>query len=245
VNVLCEDSPESARSAGADVPPLPPPLPEPTDYAAQLKELRKQARAIDAKWASGNLDDDGRAEQLSELDDKIDALTRAQVKAELLADQARAAAEARAKAENAAMRAVAEAEAKAIAQKQPGIDYAKDTAAAKTFDAIYGALKADPDNRGKPIADLVAQANKAVKAMRGMLTPKAAAPAPEPKTKPAIPQTLGNLPAAAAQPIGADLDAELMAIEDPDVLEAKWAALPASHRQAALRATLPVKPRRR
>ncbi len=103
-------------------------------------------------------------------------------------------------AENAAMAALA-----AEAKKAGTIDYGTDVAAANQFDAVFSAVKADPGNAGKPLAELVNKAHRAVLAIRGIDAPapapspapaaaRAGAPAPAPAR--AVPTTLSGLPNA-------------------------------------------------
>lgn len=208
-----------------------------TDFKAAREALRAEKRALVAKWSEGELTDVEYAEQDDLIGERLSELTAQQTRADTLreiTEQNRLQAQrAAAEAENAAMAALAAA-SKAAGQ----VDYATDKPAAAQFDALFAAAKLDPANAGLAAAALVQKAHTAVLALRGIVaTPKAEAA--QPKPKPVIPQTLGNLPTAAAQPVGIDMADQLQAIDDPDVLEAKWAAMPPSQRQQMLRATLP------
>ena len=208
-----------------------------TDFKAQREALRAEKRALVAKWSEGELTDVEYAEQDDQIGERLSEITAQQTRADTLreiTEQNRLQAQrVAAEAENAAMAALAAA-SKAAGQ----VDYATDKPAAAQFDALFAAAKLDPANSGLAAAALVQKAHSAVLALRGIVTaPKAEAA--QPKPKPVIPQTLGNLPTAAAQPVGIDMADQLQAIDDPDVLEAKWAAMPASQRQQMLRATLP------
>lgn len=219
-----------------------------TDFQAQRDALKAERREVETKWSGGELTDDERVAALEAIQDKADALlieqTRASTLTEANAQAERRATEQRVNAENAAMKALAQAEAAALAAKKPAIDYVTDKVAQTQFDMMFSAVKADPTKAGLSAAQQVAEAHKAVRALRGMVDAPAPAPAPTPNPRARIPQTLGNLPTAAAQPVGVDLAEQLDAIDDPDVLEAKWATLPASQRQAMLRSTLPQARRR-
>lgn len=219
-----------------------------TDFEAQRAAIKAERREVEKKWSGGELSDDERADAIEALQDKSDALlieqTRASTLAEANVQHERRAAEAKQSAENAAMAALARAEATALAAGKPAIDYVKDTLAQTQFDMLFGAVKANPQMAGKTPAELVDEAHRAVRALRGLGTETASAPtppAPAERVKPPIPQTLGNMPSAAAQPVGVDLADQLVAIEDPDVLEARWAQMPAAQRQQMLRATMPAR----
>jgi hypothetical protein len=80
------------------------------------------------------------------------------------------------------------------------LDYTKDAAAQRQFDVVMAGLRADPANATKPFADLAADANKAVLAIRGLslgVQQKQQSSAPD-RTPPKPPITLSGLPTAAA-----------------------------------------------
>lgn len=255
-----EAKPEAAAEANPEPEPKPKAEPEApampqydvasTDFEAQRAAIKAERREVETKWGAGELSDDERVAALETLQDKADALlieqTRNATLAEANAQHERRAAEAKQLAENTAMAALARTEAAALAAGKPGVDYVKDTLAQSQFDMMFSAVKANPQMAGKAPAELVAEAHRAVRALRGLGAEAAAAPAPgpaapAPRAKPPIPQTLGNMPSAAAQPVGVDLAEQLAAIDDPDVMEARWAQLPAAQRQQMLRASMPAR----
>lgn len=216
------------------------------DFAAQRKALQDERKALITKWGGGELSDDEYATQLDALDGKIFDVLQAHSKAQTLADinaqHQREAQERTQAAERAAMGKVATA-SKAAGQ----IDYASDEAACTLFDATFSAVKADPANAKLTPDELVGKAHAAVLVMRGIAPAQAAsttaaapAAAPAAPAKPTLPPSLASMPAAAAQPIGADPLDDIMGIEDPDVREARWAALSPQQRTQALRATVPA-----
>jgi hypothetical protein len=244
VEVAAEpEAPEEARQ------PLPAKPAEFTieqkDYDTERKALRDEKKALLSKWSDGEMTDEAYAAAVDAADEKLSALVAEQTRAATLRDineqNARAVAEAAAKAENAAMQAVA------IASKKAGqIDYGTDTVACQQFDALFTAAKLDPANAKLTIHEVTQKAHDAVLAIRGIAkAPAAAAPAPEAKPKPVIPQTLAHLQSAAAPQIGNDLSGELLSIEDPDLAEARWARLSQAQRDNELRGTLPVSRARR
>lgn len=217
---------EPAAETKADATPepvQPEPTPEPavkpttyqvpdTDFDAQRKALRAEKRSVEEKWAAGELTDEQKIAELDALDDKLDSLlietTRANTLREANEQQARQQLEARIQAETAAMAALAKAEAANVAKGLPGIDYATDTLAQQQFDMLFTAVRANPANANMTAAQAVAEANKAVRALRGM-GPVAAAPAPAPTPAPAaprnVPTTLAGIPNAGNAGVKDDL----------------------------------------
>lgn len=209
-----------ATEQAAEPPTLPQYTVDATDFAAQRAALRAERRAVEAKWASGELSDDDRATALDELQDKSDALlieqTRASTLAEANAQAEQRAAESRANAETAAMRAVAEA-AKASGQ----IDYASDIKAQKQFDVMFTAVKADPDNADKTATQLVQEAHKAVLALRGIVPTPARAASTAARD---APQTLRGLPNAAQGVVQDELIAQFTALSKDSRQQEKFMA---------------------
>jgi SWI/SNF-related matrix-associated actin-dependent regulator 1 of chromatin subfamily A len=136
-------------------------------------------------------------------------------------------------------------------QRTGQLDYRADVTAQKQFDLALLMAEADPENAGKSFADLCETAHSAVLAMRGIAKAAAvtaapavaavvAAPAAPAAPKPRdIPQTLVNLPAAAAVPVGNDFMTQFNAITDPDEADALLASMPKAQRQALMRSTMP------
>jgi hypothetical protein len=211
----------------------------PADYEQQRKAIREEKAQLRAKWSSGELSDDEWAQQEIAIDDRYEALREQYLVAQAL---------------DKANKQIQEQQQRETLQnlanvaKRAGVDYA-DPGIAALFDNRLNAVAAEDGFKGKPFAEIAAEANKRVLSLFGKA---AAAPAQQTQqpgaktgTKPSmrdtIPQTLANLPAAAAPQTGSDIDDQLAAIDDPDVLEARWAAMPASQRSAMLRSTLPAR----
>lgn len=203
--------------------------------ADQRKTLRAEKAGIEAKWASGELSDEDRAAKIGELDDQLDTLLIEQTRAETLRE---------ANAQRAMQDQVSALKRIAATAKGQGIDYADDGMGAM-YDAKLRAVAADPAFAGKAFEDVAAEAHARVLKAIGR-DPAAPTPTPTPAPTPAkrespranIPPTLGAMPAAAAQPVGDELAAQIDAITDPDELERRWAALPASKRTSMLRSTV-------
>lgn len=235
-------TPEQLAAVAGEEMPEPPPAKLPTytvsaeDYEAKLKQVRADIRAASADWDAGKMDDEAYRAKVDELEMRREQLliekTRAETIADLNEQNRKAAIQARQDGEESAMKALA-------TRVKATVDYANDKVAVKQFDVAYEGLLQDPDIAKLPVAEVVEKAHAAVLAMRGIAAPaKGAQPQAEPRARPAAPRTLAGVPAAAAQPIGDDIDARLSAITDPDEREEQWARLPQAQRDAMLRATL-------
>ena len=167
------------------------------DLQSQLDGLKAERIEVEKKWTGGELTDDERVEALEALQDKRDSIrdemNKAKMLAELNAQAERQANEKRINAENTAMKALAQAEAAALAAKKPAIDYVNDKVAQSQFDLMFNATKMDPAKAGLTSAQQVAEAHKAVRALRGMVAPVAPKPTPAARV---VPQTLSGIPAA-------------------------------------------------
>ena len=94
-------------------------------------------------------------------------------------------------------------------------------------------LAAQPDNAGKDFADLIEDAHKMVKAMRGVQTPaKAAAPAQERKPAGDAPVTLRSLPSASTPNTGGVIE-QIARLKGP-AYEAAYAKLTPAQQAALL-----------
>lgn len=220
----------------------------PANYEDQKKALRAEKAELRQKWSSGELSDEEWSTAESALEDKYEALRDEYLTAQALK---KANEQIQAQQQQDTLKKLA------TEAKRAGIDYA-DPGLASLFDNRLAQVAADEAFNGKPFDAIAAEANKRVlelfgktggnsaqsttQATQATPTMQEAAnkgkPAPE---RPRIPPTLSSMPAAASQPVGSDLSDQLDAIDDPDLLEAKWAALPAQQRSAMLRSTLPAR----
>jgi hypothetical protein len=208
------------------------------DFKAERTALRSEEATIERKWSEGELSDEDRATQLNDVRDKLDDVLRAQTRADTIADLNRQAA---AQEQQKALSAVAQASAKA-----GELDYS-DQKVAAAFDRMIAAVLSDPDNAGKPFAEIAQMTHAALCATRGVQRQVATNATPPKGDKPSqasmratIPQTLGNMPPAAAAPVGNDALTSLAAMDDPDAAEASLAAMSATQRKALLRSTMPT-----
>lgn len=209
----------------------------PQGYDEQKKAIREEKLALRSKWSNGELSDEEWAAQEASLDDKYEAL-----QAEYLTAQALQ----KANEQIAAQQQRETLQKLAKSAKAVGIDYS-DPGLGSLFDNRLSMVASEEAFKGKPFEQIAAEANRRVLELFGKTAKAAdAAVEPNPKGKGApvneranIPPTLGQMPAAAAQPVNSNLDEMLATIDDPDILEAKWAALPTQQRSAVLRSTLP------
>lgn len=208
-----------------------------TDFAAQRKDLRDQKLAIHKEWSEGKLTDDEFAQRTVELDDKLADIAVAQGRAAALKEaneqHAKQQAEALAQAETEACAALA-------ARVKDQIDYSANkfqNPAAKQFDVLLQAAKLDPENQGKPIAEVVEKVHDAMLALRGIARPAgapapAAAPAPKPPRD--VPRTLSGIPDAA--PVGVQDEAlEAAGRLEGEDLERFLASLPTDKLRKVMR----------
>ena len=235
--LLAESNPEQAT-------PTPAPAPKvfevsTEDYDAQLAAIEAKRTDVEKRWSEGELSDEDRIKALAEAQAEANKVMRDQIRAETLAEINRQnAADAAARAEQ-AMNDATMALIKSAADAKT-IDYLKDEAAQKQFDMALQMLGADPAFAQKTAADQVAEAHKAVLAVRGLA--QAPAPSPAPAAAPAapaapkprdVPVTLAGLPAAA--PVGVqDATMERLAGLTGDAYDRAFAALPQAEQDRVL-----------
>ncbi|MBA3622869.1 MAG: hypothetical protein H0W48_00060 [Methylibium sp.] len=209
-------------------------IPDTADLLEQRKALRAEKAAIESKWSSGELSDEDKATQANLIDDKLDALLIQQTRAETLRE---------ANDQHRQQRQQEVLQALLVTAKKDGLDYA-DTGLGSLYDIKLGDVLKDEAFTAKSFAEQAAEAHaRVLKAIGKSAAPVASAPAPvaaapaAPKPR-AIPPTLGDMPAAAAAPIGNDALTEMAAIMDPDEAEARMERMPQSQRTALLRSTM-------
>ena len=125
---------------------------------------------------------------------------------------------------------------------KPVLDYSKDATAQRQFDAVMAGLRADPANASKSFADLAADANKTVLAIRGLSLPGEQTPAaasaqaaskPPQRGVPAVPPTLRGIPTAATPNSGGGV-VEQMANLSGQAYEAAFSKLSPAQQAALL-----------
>ena len=194
------DAPEAKAETVVEHVPADPALPTykaevPQDYKAQRAELMKAKADAMKQLMDGEIDAETFAAEDMRVAEALEDLAAARIRAETLQ-------EANAQSQQAYQ---ARAIQRLIANTKAEVDYAADAVAQKQFDTSLQVLAAQPDNAGKDFADLIEDAHKMVKAMRGVQTP-ARAPAPERKPAGDAPVTLRSLPSASTPNTGGVLE---------------------------------------
>ena len=129
----------------------------PKDYQNQRKVLMTEKAEAMKKLMEGELEPDAFAEIESRVSDALEDLTAQRIRAETLIE---------ANTQTAA--ALQQHEIKRlIARTKTEVDYLTDGKAQKQFDMALQMLNADSDNSSRDFGELVAQAHKAVMALRG------------------------------------------------------------------------------
>ena len=220
------DAPEAKAETVVEHVPADPALPAyktdaPADYQAKRAELLKQKAEAMKKLMDGDIDADAYSAEDARVSDAIEELSAARIRAETLQD---------ANAQSQQMyqqRAIQRLIAKTAAE----VDYASDTAAQQQFDTSLQVLASQPANAGKDFADLIEDAHKMVKAMRGLQLPTVT---PSAERKPAgdAPVTLRSLPSASTPNTGGVLE-QIARLKGP-AYEAAYAKLTPAQQAALL-----------
>lgn len=217
---------------------------------AQRKELRNQEaeitdkiQAVRDQWSSGELSDDERDAQIKVLRTEAGELRDRQDEILQEVSAQRALANANAQREQAEQSSIL----RRIATGAAGvIDYST-PAIATQFDTQLQALSNDATWAAKSFAERAQKAHELVCVLNGKPPTAAPSPSPSPAAAPApapapaarrdVPQTLGNIPAAGAAPVGNDFLAQFEGLS-PDDAEAMLERLPKAARENAFRATV-------
>lgn len=184
-----DPAPAAASTEAAELPTYKAEVPQ--DYKAQRAELMKAKAEAMKKLMDGEIDADTYAAEDARVSDALEDLAAARIRAETLQ-------EANAQSQQAYQ---ARAIQRLIANTKSEVDYAADATAQKQFDTSLQVLAAQPDNAGKDFADLIEDAHKMVKAMRGVQTPPKA-PAADRRPAGDVPVTLRSLPSASTPNTG-------------------------------------------
>lgn len=218
----------AAEAAQQEPEPEPAALPAykaelPADHKAQRTELLQAKADAMRKLMDGEMTAEEFAAEEMRVTEALEDLAAVRIRAETLQ-------EANAQSQEAYQ---ARAIQRLIANAKSEVDYAADAAAQKQFDTSLQVLAAQPDNAGKDFADLIEDAHKMVKAMRGVQTPaKAAAPAQERKPAGDAPVTLRSLPSASTPNTGGVIE-QIARLKGP-AYEAAYAKLTPAQQAALL-----------
>ena len=192
----------------------------PQDYKAQRAELMKAKADAMKQLMDGEIDADAYAAEDARVSEALEDLAAARIRAETLQ-------EANAQSQQAYQ---ARAIQRLIANAKSEVDYAADATAQKQFDTSLQVLAAQPDNAGKDFADLIEDAHKMVKAMRG-IAPQAK-PVAERKPAGDAPVTLRGVPSASTPNTGGVIE-QIARLKGP-AYEAAYAKLTPAQQAALL-----------
>lgn len=212
-------APAAASTEAAELPTYKAEVP--SDYKAQRAELQRQKAEAMKKLMDGEIDAEAFAVEESRVSDALEDLAAARIRAETLQ-------EANAQSQEAYQ---ARAIQRLIANAKSEVDYAADATAQQQFDTSLQVLAAQPANAGKDFADLIEDAHKMVKAMRGIAQ---AAKPPAADRKPAgdVPVTLRSLPSASTPNTGGVIE-QIARLKGP-AYEAAYAKLTPAQQAALL-----------
>lgn len=193
----------------------------PSDYKAQRAELMKAKADAMKQLMDGEIDAEAYAAEDARVSEALEDLAAARIRAETLQ-------EANAQSQQAYQ---ARAIQRLIANAKAEVDYAADATAQKQFDTSLQVLAAQPANAGKDFADLIEDAHKMVKAMRGVQTVGKAS-ATERKPAGDAPVTLRGVPSASTPNTGGVIE-QIARLKGP-AYEAAFAKLTPSQQAALL-----------
>lgn len=213
-----DPAPAAASTEAAELPTYKAELPQ--DYKAQRAELMKAKADAMKQLMDGEIDAETFAAEDARVAEALEDLAAARIRAETLQEantQAQQAYQAR-------------AIQRLIANAKSEVDYAADPAAQKQFDTSLQVLAAQPDNASKDFADLIEDAHKMVKAMRG-IAPQAK-PAAERRPAGDAPVTLRGVPSASTPNTGGVIE-QIARLKGP-AYEAAYAKLTPAQQAALL-----------
>ena len=214
-----DPEPEPAQPEPAALPAYKAELP--ADHKAQRTELLQAKADAMRKLMDGEMTAEEFATEEMRVTEALEDLAAARIRAETLQ-------EANAQSQQAYQARTIQ---RLIAKTKAEVDYAADATAQKQFDTSLQVLAAQPDNAGKDFADLIEDAHKMVKAMRGVQTP-AKAPAADRKPAGDVPVTLRSLPSASTPNTGGVIE-QIARLKGP-AYEAAYAKLTPAQQAALL-----------
>lgn len=213
-----DPAPAAASPEAVELPTYKAELPQ--DYKAQRAELMKAKADAMKQLMDGEIDAEAYAAEDARVSEALEDLAAARIRAETLQ-------EANAQSQQAYQ---ARAIQRLIANAKAEVDYAADATAQKQFDTSLQVLAAQPDNAGKDFADLIEDAHKMVKAMRG-IAPQAK-PGAERKPAGDAPVTLRGVPSASTPNTGGVIE-QIARLKGP-AYEAAYAKLTPAQQAALL-----------
>jgi hypothetical protein len=179
---------EPAQAPAAEPAPTPAPAPQPAAYRAELPAdhaqkmaaTKAELTALRDKFKAGDLELDAYEAERERVTEQLDAMRRAEVKAEIAREMTHQTAEAQwANAIQRQFQAAKQADG-------GGIDYAADEAKRNDLDTFVRALGAKAENADKSMDWFMSEAHKRVLALHD-IKPAGKAPATAPSPAPAMP----------------------------------------------------------
>lgn len=221
-----DDDPEQGAADAQAAQPEPAALPAykaelPADHKAQRTELLQAKADAMRQLMDGEITAEEFATEEMRVTEALEDLAATRIRAETLQ-------EANAQSQQAYQARTIQ---RLIANAKSEVDYAADATAQKQFDTSLQVLAAQPDNAGKDFADLIEDAHKMVKAMRGVQTP-AKAPAADRRPAGDAPVTLRSLPSASTPNTGGVIE-QIARLKGP-AYEAAYAKLTPAQQAALL-----------
>ena len=214
-----DPAPAAASAEAAELPTYKAEVPQ--DYKAQRAQLLQAKAEAMKKLMDGEIDAEAFAAEDMRVAEALEDLAAARIRAETLQ-------EANAQSQQAYQ---ARAIQRLIANTKSEVDYAADATAQKQFDTSLQVLAAQPDNASKDFADLIEDAHKMVKAMRGIAqAPKQ--PAADRRPAGDVPVTLRSLPSASTPNTGGVIE-QIGRLKGP-AYEAAYAKLTPAQQAALL-----------
>ena len=210
--------PAATRNEAAELPTYKAEVPQ--DYKAQRAQLLQAKAEAMKKLMDGEIDAEAFAAEDMRVAEALEDLAAARIRAETLQ-------EANAQSQQAYQ---ARAIQRLIANTKGEVDYATDATAQQQFDTSLQVLAAQPANAGKDFADLIEDAHKMVKAMRG-IAPQAK-PVAERKPAGDAPVTLRGVPSASTPNTGGVIE-QIARLKGP-AYEAAYAKLTPAQQAALL-----------
>ena len=214
-----DPAPAAASTEAAELPTYKAEVPK--DYKAQRAQLLQAKAEAMKKLMDGEIDAEAFAAEDMRVAEALEDLAAARIRAETLQ-------EANAQSQQAYQ---ARAIQRLIANTKGEVDYAADVTAQQQFDTSLQVLAAQPANAGKDFADLIEDAHKMVKAMRGVQTP-AKATAADRRPAGDVPVTLRSLPSASTPNTGGVIE-QIARLKGP-AYEAAYAKLTPAQQAALL-----------
>ena len=224
-------APANAEPAakGEDAPFIPAYKAEaPADFDDRIKDIKTQEAALKAQFKEGTLDFEEYEDKRSELIEQREELNRQRTKSEVSTEM-------QAQTQDQLWQRSVNSALNRFASEAGGIDYRKDTAKAGDLDLFVKSLAQKPENADKSMDWFLDEANKRVKALHGLESPKPADPAADPaaRRKPPIgaaPKTLAQVPGSDGP---GDVDGEFANLDrlEGEALEAAIAKMTPAQRE--------------